>query len=109
MKGNNLLYETRKVYNKVFKLNMINSTKSVHTFGYDRRLLKIRKLIIKWLIKNRYSILMLDLNHVDKIVNTLEYGRNNYLGSLCNVDREHIYSLIEYFNIISEEIEDFYG
>lgn len=109
MKENNLLYNTRKTYHKVLKLNMINSTKSVHSFGYDRRLLKIRKLIIKWFIKNRYSILMLDVNHLDKIVSTLEYGRYNYLGSLDDTDREHIYTLIEYFNTISEEIEDFYG
>lgn len=76
MKDNKLLYNTRKTYHKVLKLN---------------------------------SIIMLDINHIDKIVNTLEYGRNNYLGSLCDLDREHIYRLIEYFNIISEEIEDFYG
>lgn len=109
MKENNLLYHTRKIYNKVLKLNMINSIKSVYSFGYNRRLLKIRKLIIKWFIKNRYSIFMLDVNHLDKIVNTLEYGRYHYLGSLDATDREHIYSLIEYFNTISKEIEDFYG
>lgn len=109
MKDNKLLYNTRKTYHKVLKLNIINSTKSVHSFGYDRRLLKIRKLIIKWFIKNKNSIIMLDINHIDKIVNTLEYGRNNYLGSLGDLDREHIYRLIEYFNIMSEEIEDFYG
>lgn len=109
MKDNKLLYNTRKTYHKVFKLHMINSTKSVHSFRYDTRLLKIRKLIIKWFIKNRYSILMLNVNHVDKIANTLEYGRNNYLGSLCDIDREHIYRLIEYFNYMCEEIEDFYG
>lgn len=109
MKENNLLYNTRKTYNKVLKLNMINSIKSVHSFGYDRRLLKIRKLIIKWFIKNRYRIFMLNVNHVDEIVHTLEYGRYNNLGSLCDKDREHIYRLIEYFNTISEEIEDFHG
>ena len=111
MKHNKVLYNTRKTYYKVLKLNIINSTKSVHTFGYDTRLLKIRKIIIKWFIKNKNSILMLDdnnNNNIEKIVNTLEYGRNNYLGSLCDEDREHIYTLIEYFNIICEEIEDFY-
>lgn len=109
MKHNELLYNTRKTYHKVLKLNIINSTKSVRSFGYDTRLLKIRKLIIKWFIKNKNSILMLDVNHIDKIVSTFEYGRHNYLGSLCYKDREHIYELIEFFNIICEEIEEYYG
>lgn len=105
---NKFLYKTRKTYHKVRKLNMTNSIKSEGSIFYDKRLLKMRKLIIKWFNKNSNTIIMLDINP-QPIIGTLEYGRNNYLGCLNYIDRKHIYNLIEDFNTMCEEIEDFYG
>lgn len=105
---NKFLYSTRKTYHKVRKLNMTNSIKSEGSLFYDIRLLKMRKSIIKWFNKNNNSIMMLDINK-QAIIGTLEYARHNYLGSLNHKDREHIYKLIEDFNIMCEQIEVYYG
>lgn len=106
---NNFLYNTRKCYRKVRRLNMINSIKSEGSFYYDTRLRRMRKIIIKWFNKNSNNIFMLNMDKTKVIYKTLEYGRYNDLTILLNEDREHIYDLVEAFNNIYYEIEEYYG
>ena len=106
---NNFLYNTRKCYCKVRRLNMINAIKSQGSFYYDTRLRSMRKIIIKWFDKNSHSILMLDMDKTKVIYKTLEYGRHNDLTVLLDEDRQHIYDLVEAFNDICYEIEEYYG
>lgn len=106
MKDNKLLYDTRKTYHKVKRLVTKNAIKGKGTYLFYPRLLKTRKLILRWYYKNNYSLQMLNVVRLDYTIN---YSLNNPI-SYSNTDNiKHILSLINDFNEICEGIEDFYG
>lgn len=106
MKDNKLLHDSRKTYYKVKKLVIKNAIKGKSSFIYYRRLLKARKLIIKWYYKHGYSLVMIDLAELDY---TIDYGLHNGLDNFNTENINHIILLIKDFNRICEKIEEYYG
>ena len=106
MKDNKLLYNTRKTYYKVKRLVNKNAIKGKKTCLFYPRLLKARKLILKWYYKNNYTLIMLNLARLDYTIN---YSLNNPISWDNNDNISHILLVINDFNKICEEIEEFYG
>lgn len=106
MKDNKLLYNTRKTYHKVKKLVNKNTIKGQKTCLFYPRLLKARKLILKWYYKNYYSLLALDVAILDYTIN---YSLNHPISWDNDDNIKHVLSVINDFNKICEEIEEYYG
>ena len=101
-----LLKDTRKTYYKVRKIVNKNSIKGQGSLLFYYRLLKIRKLIIKWYIRNDYNLIMLTLKKLDY---SLNYGLKNDMSDRTERNIDHIFRLINDFMILCGEIEDYYG
>lgn len=106
MKKNKLLYDTRKTYHKVRKILNKNSIKGRGSLLFYYRLLKIRKLIIKWYIRNDYNLIMIGLKKLDY---TLNHGLKNDMSDRSERNISHIFSLTNDFMKLCGEIEDYYG
>lgn len=106
MKDNKLLYNTRKTHHKVKRLVAKNAIKGQKTYLFYPRLLKTRKLIFKWYYKNKYLLRMLHVARLDYAIN---YSLNHPIIWENNDNIRHILSVINDFNKICEEIEEYYG
>lgn len=106
MKNDKLLHNTRKTYHKVERLITKNAIKGKDTCLFYHRLLKARKLILKWYYKNNYSLVMLNVARLDYTIN---YSLNNPISWNINDNIRHILTVINDFNKICEEIEEYYG
>lgn len=103
---NNFLYNTRKTYYKVKKLVNKNAIKGQDTFLFYHRLLKVRKIILKWYYRNNYSLLMINLADLDYTIN---YALRYPISWKNDENINHILSVINDFNKTCEKIEEYYG
>lgn len=106
MKKNNLLNDTRKTYHNVWKIIRINTIKGRGSLFFYYRLLKIRKLIIKWYFRNDNSLLMLGIKRFDY---DLKYGLKNDFSYRTDSNIKHILTLVNTFMETCTEIEDYYN
>ena len=106
MNKNILLKDTRKTYHKVRKIINKNSIKGKGSLLFYYRLLKTRKLIIKWYIRNDYNLIMIGLKKLDY---SLNHGLKNDMSERSERNITHIFRLINDFMELCGEIEDYYG
>ena len=106
MKKNNLLKDSRKTYNKINKIMIKNAIKGKGATLYYYRIVKMRKIILKWYYRNEYSLTMLGLDNFDFAI---KYGYTHYVDHINDDNIIHIYKLVKHFYKTLEQIEDYYG